>query len=68
MNDKLKKVFEESHKTIKGLSEKIGKSHQTTSNFIKKTDISKQYHRIKLTAEYLNCSIEDIIDEPKNKK
>jgi len=64
MNKKVKKLLIAQSKTVYGLSKVLEISPQAAEYVVKKKDLSADYNRLKKIANYLECDINGIIDNP----
>ena len=58
----IEKVLKKKNITMYQLANGIDESHQRTNYIVKTKNFSDDYKLLKKIAEFLNCSIEDIID------
>lgn len=63
INSKLQRLLKEKGKSVYGLAKELGIKPQGADYIVKKKDLKIDYDRIKTIAEYLDCDIEDIIDD-----
>ena len=68
MNDNLRKKLKEKGVTPYSIGKTLGVSSAAIKYKLEEKDLSKQYYELKVFADACDCSIEDIIDEPKKKK